>query len=153
MASSFGSRAWTRRLLPAVLLLGTLASSGIAAPMPHAGGTASRIRVLLPFLFGNRQPIPQELEARLDTDRSIVEFDVDEPVVGLYLEVRGKVEFERVDVECSDGERLSVDAFGQQRSTGLYELVRFKEVRAVRSVRLIGRGQHHPARVGLRLGV
>jgi hypothetical protein len=131
-----------------------LPATADAIPMLPAPIGVSRLRDLFPFFFrAHESAVATGLEARFETTRSIAEFDVDERVVGLFLEVRGTVEFERVDIECSDGRRFSVDAFGEERSTGLYELVRFDGDRSIHSVRLIARAKRHPAQVGLRLGV
>lgn len=155
MASTARFRFGARPLLwVALVSLAVLPAMVEAIPILPAPLGVSRLRDLMPFFFHpHERPVASTLDGRFDRARSIVEFDVDQPVVGLFLEVRGKVEFERIDVECTDGRRFSVNTFGEQRSTGLYELVRFEADRSIHSVRLIGRAKHRPAQVGLRLGV
>src|SRR5262245_40584270 len=139
MASTARFRLGARPLLwVAVVSLTALPATVQAIPMLPAPLGVSRLRDVMPFFFHPHEPtVASALDGRFETARSIVEFDVDQPVARLFLEVRGKVEFERIDVECTDGRRFSVDAFGQKRSTGLYELVRFDADRSIHTVRLI----------------
>lgn len=85
--------------------------------------------------------------------RQVLEFPVDEQALGLFLDVKGEVEFERVVIGFADGEVRQVDAFGLQRADGLFELTRFDRMRAVESVHVVLLARSRTARLGLRLGV
>jgi hypothetical protein len=89
----------------------------------------------------------------LGAERTMTSFEVGEPVVALFLEVRGHVELERVEIGFAEGEPLSIDVYGMTRDSGLYELTAFEGARVVTSVRLVGRGHRRAARVAVRLGV
>ena len=67
------------------------------------------------------------------------------------MHVTGEVEFERADIGFSDGSVQSVDAYGLDRDTGLYELASFKSARNIECVRLIVRSRSRNARVGIKL--
>jgi hypothetical protein len=89
----------------------------------------------------------------LGVERTLASFDVGEPVLALFLEVRGRIQLESVEIRFADGETLSIDVYGITRDNGLYELKAFDGTRVVTSVRLVGRGERRPSRVALRLGV
>ncbi|HTO92686.1 MAG TPA: hypothetical protein VMJ70_16260 [Candidatus Sulfotelmatobacter sp.] len=90
---------------------------------------------------------------RLDQGRRILEFPVGESALGLFVKVSGRVEFERADIAFADGSLKSVDAFGMQRSSGLYSLADFDHDREVSWVRLVLRARSSHARVGVLLGI
>ena len=70
---------------------------------------------------------------------------------GVFVHVSGEVEFERADIGFADGSVQSVDAFGVNRDSGLFELASFPAARPVEWVRLVLRARSRNARVGIKL--
>jgi len=91
-----------------------------------------------------------DLEAR--QGRRVIEFTPDELAAGLYLQVAGRVEFEHIDFALDDGTVRSVDAFGEVRTPGLYQVAEFDGSRRVLWVRVLARALSRRAGLGLRLG-
>ena len=102
--------------------------------------------------LGGRSP---ELEdGRLITREQgwrVVGFSVNEAVRGLYLEVAGKLEFDRAEVVYQDGALEPIDLKGAERHDGLFELSSLASPRAILGVRLRARARSSQAQVALRL--
>lgn len=89
--------------------------------------------------------------ARTD-DYHLVGFEVRDQGLGVYLDVRGKVAFDRAEVVFEDGELQAIDLGGVERGVGLYELASFDASRPVLGVRMHARAVSRQARLTLLLG-
>lgn len=85
--------------------------------------------------------------------RRVLTFPIQEPAPQLFVNISGRVQFERADICFADGTIESVDAYGVDRDTGLYELAHYERARSVESVRLVLRARSRHARVGICIGV
>jgi len=79
--------------------------------------------------------------------RCIVRYMIQRVTPALYVQVRGKVEFERADIHYADGAEESVDAFGLVREDGMFRLSSFGARREVEWVRLVFCAESKHARV------
>ncbi len=123
-----------------------LSAPGIlSAPLAWLGAALT-----LPFRTPHPLPNSRPLEA--GESWSDLVFPVGEDARGLYVEIRGRVEFERAEVRFADGSLRSIDLADAVRTRGLFELVRFERATAVTDVRLRARALAPATRVGVRLG-
>lgn len=104
--------------------------------------------------FAYRAPSPPANSAALSADSgwNDLRFEVGEHTVGVFLEVAGRVEFDRAALVYEDGETETVDLGHRRRGRGLYELASFDEPRGVREVRVHARADAEQAWLGVRLG-
>ena len=105
---------------------------------------------LLHFGFGSRIADDRTRVSR-DQGRQVLNFAVREFSPGVFVYVSGEIEFERADIGFADGSVESVDAFGVDRDSGLYELANFGNARSIDWVRLVLRARSSRARVGIKL--
>lgn len=87
-----------------------------------------------------------------DEGRRVCEFPIGEQASGVFVRVSGRVEFERAMIGFADGRVESVEAFGLERRSGLFQLASFEDVHAVDWVRLVLRARSPKARVGVLVG-
>ena len=71
---------------------------------------------------------------------------------GVYLEVRGKVQFRSAEIVYMDGGLTRLDLAYSKRSNGFYELREFDDQREVMVVRLLARAVSDDATLAVRLG-
>ena len=116
----------------------------LSAPLAWLGAA-----IRLPF---RSHELPNSRPLDPEEGWSDLAFPVGEIAHGLYLEVRGRAEFESAEVRFADGSLRSLDLARAVRSRGLFELVAFDRTIAVAEVRLRARGLAPETRVGLRLG-
>jgi len=144
-------------LLTVPLLCGARPARAAGPGYPRAiGGIAPRaLRAPLALLAGSLAGRPHDDFTALESGRGrrVLQLEVEETAVALLLEVRGSVEFERIDFALGDGGVTSIDAFGAVRGPGLYEVARLGSGRHVRWVRIVARARSRDAGLGLRLGV
>lgn len=88
----------------------------------------------LPAPAVHSDPVPSFKPA---DGRCIVRYMIQRITPALYVQVQGKVEFERADIHYADGSEESVDAFGLVRDDGMYRLASFGTRREVEWVRLV----------------
>jgi len=157
----------TARLCCGIALVAALMTSSATAgpgrgawsPNGSHGGVAFPIagRSLgwLPFLgFDAGTPVtdaPSVVLARSERF-GLVGFDVHDHGLGVYLEVDGRVAFDKAEVVFADGGLEAIDLKGIERGRGLYELASFDGERPVLGVRMHARALSRQARIALRLG-
>ena len=129
-----------------------------AAAFPRAGIVAPRLSLvrLWDTAFGMRGhhlgSAPRDSWTQsLGAARGVLTFEIGEPARTLYVQVDGRIQIERIDVLLANGESKSVDAFGEWRSDGLFELMTFGDPAKVAAVRVIARAGERRARVGIRV--
>jgi hypothetical protein len=125
---------------PGARSLRDLLRVGVRLPVSALGG-----------LFGHA-PDTRQVVTR-ERGRQVLEFPVSEQASGLFLNVSGEVEFERVIVSFANGEQDHLDAFGVQRADGVFEVAAFEDARDVSSVKVVLRARSRTARVGIYIGV
>jgi hypothetical protein len=84
--------------------------------------------------------------------RRVLYFPIGETAAGLFVKVKGSVEFERALIGNADGSVDNVDAYGVSRESGLFELANFENDRQVQWVRLVLRARSRHANVGVIIG-
>lgn len=117
-------------------------------PAPVSGpflstGFASPAWLVLRLAGFARRPgtdAPQVVLAR-EEGRRVCTLPVRDAGCGLYLRVKGRVQFERLAIGFGDGREQEVDAFGLERGDGTFELAGFGENRDVAWVRLVLRAR------------
>ncbi len=127
----------------------TAGASTAMAWMSHGVGAALR---LLRFPLTRRVHDERRVVERAQ-GRQVLTFPIREPAPLLFVNISGRVQFERADIGFADGAVESVDAYGLDRGTGLYELARYERARSVEFVRLVLRARSRQARVGICIGV
>jgi hypothetical protein len=153
-----------------IAVLACLVASGPAASAPgrgawsprgaHAGIAipfGGRSLAWLPFLGGDRgTPSTAATADGVELARSerfdLVGFDVHDHGLGVYLDVDGRVAFDKAEVVFADGDLQAIDLKGVERGRGLYELASFGAERPVLGVRMHARALSPHARIALRLG-
>jgi hypothetical protein len=139
-ASAPGRGAWSPRG----------AHAGIAIPFGR------RSLAWLPFLGGDRGTPSTDAADGVELARSdrfgLVGFDVHDHGLGVYLDVDGRVAFDKAEVVFADGDLQAIDLKGVERGRGLYELASFGAERPVLGVRMHARAVSPHARIALRLG-
>jgi hypothetical protein len=160
------------RSIPVVCALLVMASPALAHPSwrPSADGGAvpeTRVQLLSPRLpivlassawraasapFHRRSELPNSVALDRSTGWTSLGFDVNEPALGLFLEVRGEVEFDAADVSYADGSVASIPLGERVRPDGLYALIESRSERTVTHVRLTARARSSAARIGVRVG-
>ena len=155
-----------RRLLG---ILGLLAASaacatGAASAAPRTAGWSGQGLVapapnyVMP-LFGWRPTLHQtdqaatapRAEVRRESGWQRLGFDVGERTSGVYLQVKGRAQFDRAEVVFADGALESYDLKQTERGKGVYELATFDSERDVMCVRLFARASSSRAQVSVRL--
>jgi hypothetical protein len=158
-------------LISAALLATLVLAAEPAAPSPAAGRFHSERgalgvgqRVILPLL---RLPIEvllspfRLLDGRGEPARHVerdsgwthVGFEVGDYTAGLYLKVKGKARFGKVEIEFEDGAIEHRDFPPEaEYPAGVYELARFERSRAVLRVRMEAQAVSERARVQVVLG-
>ncbi len=157
------------RLLACAALLAGMLLAPASARAEHAvrfsNGTpaeALRARLLLAPLnwllsslrFHWRAPEPPPGSAPIHEGEGwvAIDFPVSEEACGLFLEVAGRVEFDRAAIVRADGSAQLVDLHGAARGRGLYELASFPALEPVERVTLVARARCELAHVAVRLG-
>lgn len=112
-------------------------------------GASGALR-LLHFGMG-REPLDDRPIVTRGQGRRVLAFAVREAAPGVFVHVTGEVEFERADIGFADGSVQSVEAYGVERDSGLYELASFPAARPIAWVRLVLRARSRNARVGIKL--
>ncbi len=131
------------------------AGQAVTAKLVAAELLTTPLRWLLSSVrFAYRAPSPPANSAALRPEYgwNDLRFEVGEHTVGVFLEVAGRVEFDRAELEFEDGETETVDLGHRRRGRGLYELASFDEPRGVREVRVHVRADDGDAWLGVRLG-
>ena len=143
-----------RRIVLAMAMLETLASPAAAFPArlwDHAQQCRMGLSLRL-FHFGlGHTPHDDRTVVTRNEGRRVLDFAVREAAPRLFVHVTGEVEFERADIGFADGSVQSVDAYGVDRDSGLYELASFPVTRSIEWVRLVLRARSRNARVGIKL--
>lgn len=127
-----------------------VAASGVAALVTRLQHGMSVSLRLLRFGFGGKLPDERTRLVR-EQGRQVLNFPVREAAPGVFVHVSGEIEFERADIGFADGSVESVDTFGVDRDSGLYELASFGNARSIEWVRLVLRARSSRARVGIKL--
>lgn len=130
-------------------------SQSVTAKLVAAELLTAPLRWLLSTVrFAYRAPSPPANSAALRAEYgwNDLRFEVGEHTVGVFLEVAGRVEFDRAALVFEDGETETVDLGHRRRGRGLYELASFDEPRGVREVRVHARADAEEAWLGVRLG-
>jgi hypothetical protein len=128
--------------------LATAGAGSLIAGLNRVTGVSFRL-----FRFSvARRPAGGHAVLRREQGRQVLSFPIHEPVPRLYVHISGRVEFERADIGFADGTIESIDAFGVDRDSGLYELASYETARPVASVRLVLRARSRSARIGICLG-
>jgi len=129
-----------------------------AAGAPHARGDVDGLASPVLRLLGligvpvEAPKLPHSIALARSREAREVVFPVDDDGLGVYLEVRGRVEFERAQVRMADGAEREIDLRGAARGNGLYELCAFGGTTRVEAVRTWMRARSAEAQVGVRLG-
>ena len=143
-----------RRFSFTAAMLATLASPASAFPSriwDHAPQRGMGLSLRL-FHFGlGHKPHDDRAVVTRKEGRRVLDFAVREEAPRLFVHVTGEVEFERADIGFADGSVQSVDAYGVDRDSGLYELASFPATRSIAWVRLVLRARSRNARVGIKL--
>jgi hypothetical protein len=100
----------------------------------------------------DRAPLPNSERLERGQGWRVVEFPVRDAGLGVYLEVRGRIEFESAEVRMADGSRRPLALAHTTRGRGLYLLADFGRMDAVDLVLLRARARSGEAQVGVRLG-
>ena len=87
-----------------------------------------------------------------DDGRRVCEFPIGEPAAGLFVRVKGRVEFERAMIGFADGRIENVEAFGLERTSGVFQLAGPSGDASVEWVRLVLRARTPKARVRVLVG-
>uniref|UniRef100_A0A832HZP8 Uncharacterized protein n=1 Tax=Eiseniibacteriota bacterium TaxID=2212470 RepID=A0A832HZP8_UNCEI len=153
---------WIASLLTAVALLATLvtappAGAALQGPFaaPRAAGASLRVVVplarfaLMPFRAAQEPATPALVREHGWTRLG---FEVRDHGLGVYLDVRGRAEFDRAEVVFADGALEALDLGRAVRGAGVYRLVEFEGEREVLCVRLLARARSPQAHVDVRLG-
>jgi hypothetical protein len=134
-----------------------LAQQPLAPRAPIDGAFALTAPVLrLLAMFGVPVQVPAPLPNSVELERGDGWRDVDVPLsdrgTGVYLETRGRLEFDRAVLRFADGSEQDVALSGASRGNGLYQLQAFDAARAVASVIVRARAKSARAWLGVRLG-
>lgn len=97
-------------------------------------------------------PLPNSFALDRDQGWQQVDVAIHDEGVGVFLEVSGRVEFDRAEITFEDGSTRSVSLAGEVRGAGLYVLLEPNASVRVGSVRLLARARSQSPRVGVRLG-
>jgi hypothetical protein len=117
----------------------------LVAPMLWVLG-ALGLPVQIPAPLPNSRPLAREQGVQR------LEYPLHDEGLGVYLEVRGRVEFEDAEIRFADGTCRTIALGHAARGHGLYELVDFGGTTAVEAVALSARARSGEAQVGVRLG-
>jgi hypothetical protein len=127
-------------------------------PMSTAAHNMAPWRVAVPLarfaLIPFRAPAPSPEHVRLERDHgwTQVGFDVRDSGIGVYLDVQGRMQFDRAEIVFTDGELERIELHGASRGRGLYQLAEFGVEREVLCVRLLARAATPLAHVEVKLG-
>src|SRR5262245_15372278 len=136
---------------------GDATSGGAVAPRSRTSRASLSLGLRAPLrglegLFGVLRPAPGQVVSR-ERGRQVLDFPVREEAIGVFLDVRGRVAFERAVIGFADGEVREVDAWGLERANGLFELTRFDRARPLAPGHVVLLARSRRARVGVRLGI
>ncbi|MCC6652649.1 MAG: hypothetical protein IT348_15970 [Candidatus Eisenbacteria bacterium] len=127
----------------------------VTAEMVSMRVLAAPLRWLLSGVgFSWRAPSapPNSAPLRAEQQWADLRFPVEEPALGVFLEVAGRIEFDRAALVFDDGSSEAFDLGHSVRGRGLYELAMFAESRRIAEVRVHARAASPLAHVGVRLG-
>jgi hypothetical protein len=135
-----------------------LSSDASATPRLEAGGATVLVAPVL-WVLGALgvpvqapAPLPNSLALTREQGEQRLEFPVHDAGLGVYLEVRGRVQFEQAQIRLADGSLRTIPLGHAARGGGLYELSRFDGPTGVDAVVLSARARSSEAQVGVRLG-
>jgi hypothetical protein len=132
----------------------------MAAAPSRAGSDGAAIliapvlRLLAVFGVPVQDPAPLPNSEALERNEGwrALEIPVRDEGLGVYLEVKGRVEFDSGTIQLADGSASTIAMHGVSRGNGLYQLADFGGTRTVEAVTLHVRARSAQAAVGVRLG-
>lgn len=122
---------------------GSFLSTGYARPVWFV--------MRLAGFFRGPSPRADDVALTRDEGRRVCTYPIRERVSGVFVRVSGSVQFERALIGFADGRVQAVNAFGLERSNGLFCLAEVAREDTVDWVRLVVRARSRAARVGVRL--
>lgn len=159
-----GFRFWVLALLLTAALpvsradAAKLSSDASATPRLDTGGATVLVAPVLWVLGAlgvpvqDPAPLPNSLTIARDEGGRRLEFPLRDEGLGVYLEVKGRVQFEAAQIRLADGSVRTIPLGHAVRGSGLYELAGFGCTTGVDAVVLSARARSDEAQVGVRLG-